>query len=91
MPVFAELKIKDIALSSLDMMVPSISAWGYAMFSSYPWEACSFVKGNSAAVDLGENQSWEGGETAVRDVIYERKIMKEKKRRGESLVSGATE
>ena len=46
--------------------VPSLIAF-YAMFSCYLWEACSFLKENGGAVDLGETEvGWEGlegGET----------------------------
>lgn len=33
--------------------MPSLIAFGYTIFSSYPWEACSFMKGNEGGVDLG--------------------------------------
>jgi hypothetical protein len=43
------------------------------MFSCYLWEACSFLKENGGAVDLGETEvGWEGleggerGKAAVR-------------------------
>ena len=30
----------------------------YVVFGCYPWEACSFLKGNQEVVYLGERGSW---------------------------------
>lgn len=34
--------------------MPSLTPSCYSMFSSYLWEACSFLKGNRGAEDLRE-------------------------------------
>ena len=34
----------------------------YAVFGSYPWEACSFLKGNRRGVDLGVRGGGGGGD-----------------------------
>lgn len=36
----------------------------YLVFSEYPWEICSFLKGNEEGMDLGER----GGRMAGRNV-----------------------
>lgn len=47
-------------------LCPSLIASYYAMFGYYSWRACSFLKGNWKAVDLGQRRVRLGGvETAV--------------------------
>lgn len=51
-------------LALIRRFVSSLTVICYAIFSWYPWEACSFVKGNRGVVDLGER---EGEETVSEE------------------------
>jgi len=58
--------------------VPRLIAFCYATFGRYPQEAWSFLKGNSAAVDLEGcgKRNWEEGREGSfsQSVSYERRI-----------------
>lgn len=53
------------------------------MIGWYPWEACSFPKGNRGAVNLGEREAGRSGGRGGRgerswDILYERRPIKKK-------------
>lgn len=55
------------------------------MFGCYPWEDCSFLKGNRETADLGERWGsglgeWMGGGYG-QGSLYERRINEKKKKR----------
>ena len=41
----------------------------YAVFRSYYWDACSFLKGNEGIVDLGEKGGVEAGEAQTEIIV----------------------
>ena len=52
----------NLAMLIFDMRVCAyFVASPYVMFSWYPWESCSFLKGNRGRVDLGEKRVKEPG------------------------------
>lgn len=57
--------------------MPSLIVSCHAVFGSYRWEVCSFLRGNGESVDLGEGEVWGGRRRGRRggcgqDIVYEK-------------------
>lgn len=54
--------------------VPNFIIAHNAMFSLYPWESCSLLKGNRGRVDPGE---WQGERKGGREIVVWMSCMRE--------------